>query len=513
MSISRGDVVRSLRKVLAEEAISTEVEQRSLFGADLAYEGEPPLAVVVPDSVDLLQKTVAVLAKLGIPFAPRGGGLSYSRGYIVDTKDWVAIDMRCLNRIIEINTQDNYVTVEAGCTWQQLADALHSSGLRPPFWGPYSGQDATVGAAVAQNAVFYGSGLFGTIAESLLGLSVVLPDGTLMHTGSAASQSAPSSFFRHLGPDLTGLFIGACGAFGIHATVTLALRRRPLFTATRGYRLASAAQVAQMMMQIGQAGVAAECMTFDPAMMSRAAKSAVLQEWQPGRRVAADQVFLLSTVHEGMTAAAAEAAAETVDGIARTVGAQPDGAGPLAAMRVKPFQSPTTLIGPNGLRWLPFHAIVPHSRHLDTITAIEDFMTAQAGPLAAEGLSWGFVSMLVGSSAVLIEPSFYWPDAPSAVTRAYLPDQAKAVRWPDRPELRTALLGLRDHLAGILTSRGAINIQIGRSYPFSQRINPANMRLLEAIKWALDPSGLTNPGVLDLAAPEATADAEGQDTK
>jgi FAD/FMN-containing dehydrogenase len=84
----------------------------------------------------------------------------------------------------------------------QLEGTVRSAeahGLRTPFWGTLSGIRATVGGSLSQNALFWGSGQYGTAIDSLLSLEVVLGDGTLVHTGSAA-QINSTPFFRHFGP-------------------------------------------------------------------------------------------------------------------------------------------------------------------------------------------------------------------------------------------------------------------------------------------------------------------------
>jgi len=79
----------------------------------------------------------------------RGGGASYTDGYLPRDDGQVLLDLSQLNRIVEINEQDAYVTVEAGVTWEALKRALDERDLRTPFWGPFSGLLATVGGSVA----------------------------------------------------------------------------------------------------------------------------------------------------------------------------------------------------------------------------------------------------------------------------------------------------------------------------------------------------------------------------
>ena len=127
--------------------------------------------------------------------------------------------MRRLNKIVEINETDMYVTVECGCTWAELNAALKAKNLRTPYWGPLSGLRAVVGGALSQNSVFFGSGLYGSAVELCIGLTVVLADGTVQPLGAHAIQNG-KPFMKHYGPDMMGLFLADAGAMGMKALAT-----------------------------------------------------------------------------------------------------------------------------------------------------------------------------------------------------------------------------------------------------------------------------------------------------
>lgn len=201
-------------QVLSGEAVGP-------YSHDVFSERERPLAVVIPTSVEILQAVVRLAATHRLTLTVRGGGASYTEGYLPAQLGSLMLDLRQLKRIHEVNEEDGYVTVETGVTWAALKAELDSRGLRTPFRGPFSGLVATVGGTVAQNGISVGSGRYGTAAQSVLSLDVVMEDGRLLRTGTAARGSAP--FSRSYGPDFTGLFTGDCGAFGIKARVTLPL--------------------------------------------------------------------------------------------------------------------------------------------------------------------------------------------------------------------------------------------------------------------------------------------------
>ena len=161
-------------------------------------------AVIRPGSTEQMSHVMQALAKSDVAVVPRGAGLSYTAGVVPAT---AAVVVDCLRlKQIQVFAQDMYAIVGAGTTWLELYEALKPLGLRAAQISPISGSHSTIGGAASQNLP---GGL-----EHFIGLKVVLADGTVVTTGSAAKSGA-NAFARYAGPDLTGLFLGDCGAFGI----------------------------------------------------------------------------------------------------------------------------------------------------------------------------------------------------------------------------------------------------------------------------------------------------------
>ena len=200
------DLWRELRRAAGNARVVTDPDELAYLSQDAFWSGAIAACAVRPGSREALAAAVAAATSAGYAVVPRGGGMSYTAGYVPAGERTVIVDCRDLNRIVEINAGDRYITAEAGCTWQQLYEALAAQGLRTPYFGPMSGQLATVGGALSQNSMFFGSATYGTVAESVLGLEVVLADGRVLRTGSRGTKHG-GPFFRHYGPDLTGLFL------------------------------------------------------------------------------------------------------------------------------------------------------------------------------------------------------------------------------------------------------------------------------------------------------------------
>ena len=196
--------VDALQRALGDDRVLADAATRDYYANDIFWQpGIPPLAVILPQSQQEVSEAVRVATDEGPSVVPRGGGMSYTKGYLPDRADSIVIDTRKLDGIIELNTDDLYVTVEAGCTWAKLNEALESTGLRTGYWGPLSGVNATIGGALSQNSAFFGSALNGTVAEAVLGVTVVLADGRIVTTGSGGRKNT-KPFSRYGGPDLTG---------------------------------------------------------------------------------------------------------------------------------------------------------------------------------------------------------------------------------------------------------------------------------------------------------------------
>ncbi len=223
-------IVKQLIQAIGGANVVIDEVERKLLSTDLSYKpGEIADVVVRPADSKEVSACVSIAASVGMPVVARGGGMSYTQGYQPEQPGSLLVDMRRMDQVLEINTEDMYVTVQTGCTWKKLYEALREHDVRTPYFGPLSGMYATVGGALSQNSLFLGSGLYNTTAESALGLKVILADGAVLQTGSAAHKNG-QPFYRHFGPDLTGIFTADTGAFGIKSEATLRLIEAPEVT-------------------------------------------------------------------------------------------------------------------------------------------------------------------------------------------------------------------------------------------------------------------------------------------
>lgn len=514
----------ALRDRLGNEAIASDGPTRQLAAHDVFHTGERwPDFVFRPDSVAQLADGVAHITGAGLALAPRGGGMSYTAGYL-PARPFVTVDLCRLNRVLEVNTADLYITVQAGCTWAQVREALAGSGFTTPFGGPLSGLRATVGGALSQNSMFFGAGQHGTAAESVLGLQVVVASGEVLTTGSAALAGA-SAFARWGGPDLTGLFLGDTGALGIKAVATLRLVASPAAQGCASYGFVSMADMVATQIELMRNGLGSECFGIDAYKATNSA--------QTGNKLAAGVKTLGEIARSGpsllsgLKAAASVALAGTdylavhpysihlaLDGdspvhvderLARVaaIAQQHRGTAQPASvpqiLRAQPFQPLRSVLAHNGNRWLPVHGIVPLSRALETVQAVEALIHSHAGAMQAHGIVYSPLTANI-DRAFLFEPCFYWPDEIYPLHVEVL-GQALTAPWRNRPAApaaRALVQRLWREVADCMDDHGAVHFQIGRAYRHLPRLATPTGSLLQALKNQLDPRGLMNPGSLGL---------------
>ena len=523
MSLS-DTLIAALNGILDPADVLLDEESRIFYAQDVFTRSLPAGAVIRPRDTEQLRHAVAAVTGAGLAVIGRGGGMSYTSSYVPSEADSVIVDTSAMNRVLEINREDMYVTAQAGCTWADLREALRDTGLRTPFRGPLSGIHATVGGSVSQNSVYWGAGLFGASADSVVSMEVVLADGGVLHTGSA-SQINAAPFYRHFGPDLTGLFTCDSGALGIKSAVTLRLTAERPAVRHLSFDFADYRPQMAAMSDIARADLVAQMFGTDPNLAQvRARRESVLDDAKALGRLVRSKDSLLEAVTEGTRVALAgrraisdvrypvhanveERIAVAADGCAREVericlahGGEKIVSSVPQLLHASPFNPLTNMVGPDGERWVPIHALAPHSKAIECVEAVEALFARRREALAANGVVTGFLTTTVANNCFFVEPLFFWPDSLDALHRATVGADALA-RMPGFAEnlaARALVAELRAEIAHIYSDIGTSHLQLGKEYLYLNRLGHAAADTVAGIKRLLDPQCRINPGALGL---------------
>jgi FAD/FMN-containing dehydrogenase len=179
--------------------------------------GVMPGCVVRPRHTAEVQALVQWANAAQVALVPYGGGTGLMGGAMSDGES-VLIDFKDMADIVAIRREDRHAVVQAGVVLSRLEEALQAEGLTLGH-DPWTVGIATVGGTISTNGLGYRGGQYGSMGEQVLGLEVVLPDGQVVRTRAVPKSST--------GPDLTQLFIGGEGVFGLITEATLQVFSAP----------------------------------------------------------------------------------------------------------------------------------------------------------------------------------------------------------------------------------------------------------------------------------------------
>jgi D-lactate dehydrogenase (cytochrome) len=463
--MNRDLLIAQLRGLLGDRVSTGDSVRDHHSRGESHHHGVLPDAVVFPTSTAEVQAIVAACAADGCPMTAFGAGSSLE-GHVIPLQHGVTIDLSRMNRMLRLSVEDLDVTVEAGMTRKQLDKHLQSTGL----WFPLDpGADATIGGMAATRASGTTAVRYGTMRDAVLGLTVVTADGKAIRTGTRARKSSA-------GYDLTRLFVGAEGTLGIITELTLRLHGRPEAIASATCWFDSIDDAVNAVITIVQLGIpVARIELLDETMMEAVNRHSKMS------RPAAPTLFF---EFHGLSDASVEEHARATGDIIAEHGAHDYARATTPEDRAKLWQArhdayyAALALRPGSRSWTT-DVCVPISRLAECIheTKADLADSPLLGPLVGHVGDGNFHLLLPVD-----------PDSPS--------DMAAAERLVDRLVARSLALGG--------TCTGEHGVGMGKIKFLEAEHGREALDVMRAIKAALDPKNLMNPGkVLPAAKPTA----------
>jgi len=212
------EIIRRLKDILSADAVISDLSETRAYECDalVAYRC-PPMAVVLPATTQEVSDVLMLCHEMGVPVVPRGSGTSLAGGAL-PTRDCVILGVARLNGVLETDYENRFIRVQSGRTNLSVTGAVEDEGF---FYAP--DPSSQLACAIAGNIAMNSGGAhclkYGVTTNNLMGVTMVLMDGTITEIGGAYLDAA--------GLDLLGLICGSEGQLGVVTEATLRILRKP----------------------------------------------------------------------------------------------------------------------------------------------------------------------------------------------------------------------------------------------------------------------------------------------
>jgi D-lactate dehydrogenase (cytochrome) len=454
-SRATSELLETLRDLLGDRVTASAAVRDHHSRGESYHTPAPPDLVAFPLTTDDVSAIVRACADRHVPVIPFGAGTSLE-GQVLALHGGVSIDLSRMNQILRVSVEDLDATVQAGVTHRQLSRHLQNTGLTF-FVDP--GADATLGGMAATGASGTTAVRYGTMRENVRGLTVVLADGRVITTGGRARKSSA-------GYDLTRLFVGSEGTLGVITEITLRLHPLPEAVAAAVCAFPTIADAVQTVIATIQLGVpVARIELLDEVQMDAINRHA---------KLAYPALPTLFFEFHGHSEREVGEHAETVQSLAAERGGsgftwvtRPEDRARLWRARHDAYFASLAL-RPGARAWST-DACVPISRLADCI--VESKRDLDDSPLT--GTLVGHVGDGNFHMLYLVDP-----DSPE--------EMAEAARLNERLVKRALDMGG--------TCSGEHGVGIGKMRYLAREHGDDALDVMRALKKALDPKGLLNPG-------------------
>ncbi len=429
---------------------------RDLHGRSEAhFSSMPPDAVAYPETTAEVARIVQICAEAGLPMIGWGTGTSLE-GHALAPRGGVTVDFTRMDKVLQVLPEDMVAVIQPGVTREALNTELRATGL---FFPVDPGANASLGGMASTRASGTTAVRYGTMRNNVLGLEVVLADGRVIRTGTRAPKSST-------GYDLTGLFVGAEGTLGLITELTLKLHGQPEAVSAAVCAFDDMAGAVDAVIATIQSGIPMARIEFVDQATATAFNTLSQAGWP-------DAPHLMVEFH-GSPAGVKEQAARFGEIAADFGGSgfrwatRPEERNALWAMRHNAYR--TMLTAYPGSAPITTDICVPISRLAEAVeeTAAEIAASGIPGPIVGHVGDGNFHALL-------------------------LPKAGDPAQWETAQKLAANMAERALRLGG--TVSGEHGIGMGKT-KYMQAEHGDAWAVMGAIKSALDPEGLMNPGKL-----------------
>jgi D-lactate dehydrogenase (cytochrome) len=419
---------------------------------------QPPDAVICPGTTEEVQEIVRICADHRVPIIPFGTGTSLE-GHVNAPAGGVSLDFKDMNAILQVNAADMDAVIQPGVTRKTLNTHLRDTGL---FFPVDPGADASLGGMAATSASGTNAVRYGTMRDNVIALKAVLPSGEVMTTASRARKTSA-------GYDLTRLIVGSEGTLGIITELTLRLRGIPEAVSGATCSFPDVASACNAVIMTIQYGLPVARIELLDALQVRAVNAYSKLDLP-------EAPLLLLEFHGSETGVAEQA--ETFGEIAAEMGGtgftfttrEEDRArlwqarhdAYWAALQLRP-----------GAKGISTDVCVPVSRLADCVSAAQDRLAAE-----------GFIAPIVGHVG---DGNFHALLLVDTDNAAEIDKAENFIGW---------LNDLAISMGGTCT--GEHGIGQGKARYLDRELGPTALNMMRAIKHAVDPHNILNPGKMGL---------------
>ena len=451
------NIITQLEKIIGKNGVLVTPEDLAVYSYDATFAEHRPDVVVLPRNTEQVSQVVMLSARERIPLVTRGMGSGMAAAS-VPFNGGITLAMTRMNRILEIDEVNATAHVESGIITADLQAAVEKLGLfYPP--DPSSIKHSTIGGNISCNAGGPRCLKYGVTGDYVLGLTVVLADGRILHTGGKCIKDV-------VGYDLTALFTGSEGTLGVITEALLRLVPRPIAARTALAEFPSLADASRTVNAILARGIVPATLE----LMDETAIACIEESMHLGLPLDVEAILLIETDGSDQDAVLREI--ETVEVICRENGARQVKIARNESERSKLWQARRS-VSPALARKAP-------NKLGEDITVPRGAIPEAISRIKAISAKYGLPIVIFGHAG---DGNLH----PNILFDKRDPEQWAKVEQMVAEEFAVAL-----ELGGTLSGEHGVGA-LKRPY-MQQAQGPVAIELQKRIKAALDPVNILNPG-------------------